>query len=72
MLFQYSITVHLGQPASDQMVEAAHKLIICGKSQGILREDVRVIGAKQVQSTASPGSKLYAQIQNWPEWAPNP
>ena len=59
------------KPASNQMVEAAHKLIICGKSKGILREDVRVIGARQVQSTADPGSELYAQIQNWPEWAPD-
>lgn len=54
------------------MVDAAHKLILCGKSQGILRENVRVIGAKQVQPMESPGRKLYKQIQNWPEWVAVP
>lgn len=54
------------------MLEAAHKLILCGKSQGMLRGDVRVIGARQVGSTASPGFRLYEQIQNWPEWVSSP
>lgn len=54
--------------ASDKMLEAAHKLIGCGKVQGVLKEDVRVIAARQVKATASPGEKLYEQIQNWPEW----
>lgn len=54
------------------MLEAAHKLILCGKAQGILRENVRVIGGKQVSNTASPGAELHGQIQNWPEWVSNP
>lgn len=54
------------------MLEAAHKLILCGKSQGILRENVRVLGARQVGSTASPGLELFNQIQNWPEWTSQP
>ncbi|KZC11632.1 Peptidoglycan-recognition protein 2, partial [Dufourea novaeangliae] len=54
--------------ASDKMLEVAHKLILCGKSQGILRDDVRVIGARQVVSTTSPGNELFGQIQNWPEF----
>ncbi|XP_076163182.1 peptidoglycan recognition protein S3 isoform X2 [Ptiloglossa arizonensis] len=58
--------------ASDKMLEAAHKLILCGKSQGILRENVRVLGARQVGSTASPGLELFNQIQNWPEWTSQP
>ncbi|KOC60447.1 Peptidoglycan-recognition protein SA, partial [Habropoda laboriosa] len=60
------------QAASDKMLDAAHKLILCGKSQGILRENVRVIGAKQVGNTASPGFELYSQIQDWPEWVSQP
>ncbi|XP_031848157.1 peptidoglycan recognition protein S3 [Nomia melanderi] len=58
--------------ASDNMINAAHKLIVCGKSQGILRDDVRVVGARQVTNTASPGIELYGQIQNWPEWVSKP
>lgn len=62
----------IAKVASDKMLEAAHKLILCGKSQGILRDNVRVIGARQVGSTASPGFELYEQIQNWPEWVSSP
>lgn len=58
--------------ASSKMLNAAHKLILCGKSQGMLRENVRVIGAKQVVAIASPGLELYGQIQDWPEWASLP
>ncbi|PBC27443.1 Peptidoglycan-recognition protein SA [Apis cerana cerana] len=57
---------------SNKMLNAAHKLILCGKSQGILREDVRVIGGKQVTATESPGFELYKQIQSWPEWVSTP
>lgn len=55
-----------------EMVEAAHRLILCGKNQGMLRRTVRVIGARQVLSTASPGSRLYSKIRDWPEWTSNP
>lgn len=58
--------------ASQKMLDVAHQLIMCGKSEGILRSNVRVIGARQVQQTASPGYQLYVQIQNWPEWTSNP
>lgn len=53
------------------MLNVAHQLIECGKSQGILRNDVHVFGARQVQQTASPGYQLYLQLQDWPEWASN-
>ena len=61
-----------GKAASDKMLDAAHKLILCGKSQGILRDNVRVIVARQVVNTASPGLQLYEQIRNWPEWVSSP
>ncbi|EFN70060.1 Peptidoglycan-recognition protein 2 [Camponotus floridanus] len=57
--------------ASQKMLNAAHQLIECGKSQGILRNDVRVFAARQVQQTASPGYQLYLQLQDWPEWSNN-
>jgi len=55
--------------ASQKMLDAAHQLIKCGKSQKILRNNVRVLGARQVQNTVSPGSRLYIQMQNWTEWS---
>ncbi|RLU18216.1 hypothetical protein DMN91_008572 [Ooceraea biroi] len=55
--------------ASQEMLNAAHKLIECGKDQGILRSNVRVIGARQVRQTSSPGNQLYEQIQDWSEWS---
>ncbi|XP_070152810.1 peptidoglycan-recognition protein SA [Polyergus mexicanus] len=58
--------------ASQKMLNAAHQLIECGKSQGILRSNVRVLGARQVQQTVSPGYQLYTQIQEWPEWVSSP
>ncbi|KAK2579295.1 hypothetical protein KPH14_008253 [Odynerus spinipes] len=57
--------------ASQKMLDAAHKLIRCGISEGILRENVRVVAARQIQATASPGFNLFTQIQSWPEWTSN-
>lgn len=53
------------------MLNVTHQLIKCGKSQGILRYNVRVFGARQVQQTVSPGYQLYLQLQDWPEWTSN-
>lgn len=57
--------------ASQLMLNTAHQLIQCGKGLGVLRDDVRVIGARQVRATLSPGAELYGQIQDWPEWSAN-
>lgn len=58
--------------ASSKMLDAAHKLIRCGISEGILREKVHVVAARQLQSTLSPGFNLFTQIQSWSEWTSNP
>ncbi|XP_046618556.1 peptidoglycan recognition protein-like isoform X1 [Neodiprion virginianus] len=58
--------------ANQTMLDVAHKLIICGKAQGILRPTVRVVGARQLIATVSPGFALYNQIQAWPEWVSTP
>lgn len=73
----YQIVIFLAisfseKQASQKMLNAAHQLIECGKSQGILRSNVRVLGARQVQQTVSPGYQLYTQIQEWPEWVSSP
>ncbi|KAG8041270.1 hypothetical protein G9C98_002258 [Cotesia typhae] len=58
--------------ASEKMIQSAVKLISCGKHEGMLRPNVKIIGANQVTSTASPGAKLYEQIKSWPEWTADP
>ncbi|KAK0084313.1 hypothetical protein PV325_007278 [Microctonus aethiopoides] len=58
--------------ASEKMINVAHKLIECGIQLGMLRPNVKVIGASQVSSTKSPGEKLFQQIQQWPEWKSDP
>ncbi|XP_012287880.1 peptidoglycan-recognition protein 1 [Orussus abietinus] len=60
------------KPASQKMLDVAHDLIKCGKSLGILRRSVKVLNARQVSSTLSPGSELARQIESWPEWASEP
>lgn len=62
----------LDKDASQTMLDTAHQLIKCGKSQGILRHNVHVLGARQVSQTASPGNHLYTKIQDWPEWSSEP
>lgn len=66
------IGTYQNKGVTDVMLDAAHKLILCGKKRGILKEDVRVLGAKQVISTVSPGAQLYEQIRNWEEWSALP
>lgn len=67
-----AISLFSDKDASQRMLNTAHQLIKCGKSQGILRNNVRVLGARQVSRTASPGNHLYTQIQDWPEWKSEP
>ncbi|XP_043283339.1 peptidoglycan-recognition protein 2-like [Venturia canescens] len=55
-----------------QMMEAARKLIDCGKSGEFLKNDVKILGARQLVSTLSPGDKLYEKIQHWSDWVTSP
>ncbi|XP_014203460.1 peptidoglycan-recognition protein 2-like [Copidosoma floridanum] len=57
---------------NDKALKAAHDLIICGKNRGYLRNDVKVIAARQVRPTVNPGDLVFAQIQKWPEWVVEP
>ncbi|XP_058803321.1 peptidoglycan-recognition protein 1-like [Phymastichus coffea] len=64
-----SLEITVAKDAKEKSLQAAHDLIICGKNLGYLRSNVKVIGARQVSATESPGNKLYAHIQSWPEWS---
>lgn len=55
-----------------KMLDVARKLIDCGKMAGLLKNDVKILGARQLISTLSPGIKLYEKIQTWSDWVSSP
>ncbi|OXU20278.1 hypothetical protein TSAR_006685 [Trichomalopsis sarcophagae] len=63
-----TVAINIEKIPTEASLTAARDLIKCGKSQGYLRQNVKVIGARQVTSTLSPGDQLYARVQTWPEW----
>lgn len=50
---------------SEEALQAGKDLLACGVKLGELTTDYSLFGAKQLASTASPGSKLYNRIRNW-------
>ncbi|CAG9859852.1 unnamed protein product [Phyllotreta striolata] len=51
---------------------AGLKFIECALDAGELRDDYKLLGAKQVSQTVSPGAYLYLQIKGWPNYASSP
>ncbi|XP_047984139.1 peptidoglycan recognition protein-like [Leguminivora glycinivorella] len=54
-----------------EALAAAKALIKCGMTKGHLKRDYKVVGARQLIATESPGRKLYQEIRNWPDWTDN-
>lgn len=50
-------------------VRAAKALLECGVALGELERNYKLLGARQVSSTTSPGLKLHREIQTWPNWS---
>nr|UVJ49772.1 peptidoglycan recognition protein [Grapholitha molesta] len=65
----------IGNFNSDQptpkALAAAKALIKCGVTKGHLKADYKVVGARQLIATESPGRKLYHEIRSWPDWTDN-
>ncbi|CAD7090194.1 unnamed protein product [Hermetia illucens] len=57
---------------SEKALQAAKSLLACGVSNGYLARNYRLLGARQVISTESPGLELYGEIQDWDNWVPKP
>ncbi|KAK9885883.1 hypothetical protein WA026_013758 [Henosepilachna vigintioctopunctata] len=53
-------------------LETCKQLIAKGVELGYLKKDYKLLGARQLQATKSPGDELYAEIQKWPHWADGP
>ena len=54
---------------TNQQIEATLKLLDAGLIHNKLAKDYKLVGAKQVMKTDSPGDKLYEVIRNWKHWA---
>lgn len=50
-------------------LKAAQLLIDEGLKLGVLPQDYRLYGARQLSATESPGKALYSIIMNWPHWS---
>ncbi|KAK9881785.1 hypothetical protein WA026_017302 [Henosepilachna vigintioctopunctata] len=55
----------------DISLKAAKDFIECGIRLGELDEKVKLLGAKQVSSTLSPGLKLFRELKKWKHWSEN-
>ncbi|CAH0546714.1 unnamed protein product [Brassicogethes aeneus] len=53
-------------------IDACKKLIQQGVDQGYLIKDYKILAARQLQTTESPGLALYEDIMTWPHWSETP
>ncbi|XP_060566740.1 peptidoglycan recognition protein 1-like [Ruditapes philippinarum] len=53
---------------NDAAVNAVKQMIACGLSNGKLSNTYLLRGARDVETTASPGEKLYDLIKTWPHY----
>lgn len=53
-------------------IQAIEKLLECGVNKNELDRNYKLLGGRQVITTASPGLALYAQIQDWYNWVSKP
>lgn len=49
-------------------MRAAKDFLECGVELGELDKNYKLLGARQVSSTASPGLRLYRKIKEWTHW----
>lgn len=61
-----------GEVPNDSAIAAAKLLIECGIEQGKISSSYSLIGHRQAIATECPGEALYALIQTWDHWTPNP
>lgn len=57
---------------SSEALTAGKKLLNCGVEKGELSIRFKLLGARQVLATVSPGLELYNEIQEWDNWTSKP
>ncbi|GAB0091381.1 hypothetical protein DMENIID0001_062190 [Sergentomyia squamirostris] len=53
---------------TNSALEVAKDLIQYGVSNNYVDQDYKLFAARQLRATDSPGTRLVAEIQNWPHW----
>lgn len=53
-------------------IAAAKNIIDIGVQQGYINKDYKLLGARQVSHTDSPGDVLFNEIKTWNNWSKNP
>ncbi|KAJ8929939.1 hypothetical protein NQ314_017304 [Rhamnusium bicolor] len=59
------------KPPLNQIV-AFKKLIEKGVELGYIQKDYKILAARQLYGTESPGATFYKEIQTWPHWSKEP
>ncbi|VEN43022.1 unnamed protein product [Callosobruchus maculatus] len=66
------IGTFINEPPPENQIAAFHHLMKVGVELGHLTKDYKVLAAKQLQATASPGEAFIRVIRTWEHWAPKP
>lgn len=53
-------------------IKAAKELITMGLELGVIAPNYKLLAARQLQTTQSPGETLYKLIKTWDHWSPAP
>ncbi|XP_044753541.1 peptidoglycan-recognition protein 2-like [Coccinella septempunctata] len=56
----------------EKQLKAAKDFLECGVELGELDENYKLLGARQVSETASPGLRLYRKLKEWTHWTATP
>lgn len=62
----------LGELPNDKQLKAAKDFLKCAVELGELDPRYKLLAARQVSSTQSPGLKLYQELRNWSHFATAP
>jgi N-acetylmuramoyl-L-alanine amidase len=62
----------MDEKPNEAALNAGKALIECGVAQGAIQQSYGLMGHRQDIQTDCPGDALFAEIQTWPHWDPNP
>ncbi|CAH1169610.1 unnamed protein product [Phaedon cochleariae] len=66
------IGTFIKEPPPSNMINSFHKLIEKGVESGYLTKDYKIMAARQLHATESPGKSFYEVIKTWSHWTDKP
>nr|CAH7742852.1 unnamed protein product [Callosobruchus chinensis] len=66
------IGTFISEPPPANQIAAFHHLMKVGVELGFLTKDYKVVAAKQLMATLSPGEAFYRVMKSWEHWSPKP